>query len=207
VLFDRRAGKGSAGLVCWCRRLRLKMNSRADCRSIRRAHEVQRNAGVYDLVVSCRVRPDGAYGMGQPSECIGGRAFPDARFCGGNGRAPHLRSFSLGVRPVSGKARGYPKEQTAPHRVVLSFIGACMLWAGWFGVNAGSAFAAGSLATSAFVATQFAAAAAAWDGRERSGLAMASRAYWGESPELWRAWWQSRQRLVLCSRWLPWPSV
>jgi ammonium transporter, Amt family len=52
--------------------------------------------------------------------------------------------------------------------VVLSFIGACMLWVGWFGVNAGSAFAAGSLATSAFVATQFAAAAAAlgWGGAE-----------------------------------------
>jgi Amt family ammonium transporter len=67
-----------------------------------------------------------------------------------------------------GKRVGYPKEQTAPHSVVLSFIGACMLWVGWFGVNAGSAFAAGSLATSAFVATQFAAAAAAlgWAGAE-----------------------------------------
>src|SRR5215472_13560425 len=48
-----------------------------------------------------------------------------------------------------------------PHSVVLSFIGACLLWVGWFGFNAGSALSAGPLATSAFVATHFAAATAA----------------------------------------------
>jgi Amt family ammonium transporter len=48
-----------------------------------------------------------------------------------------------------------------PHSVVLSFIGACLLWVGWFGFNAGSALSSGTLATSAFVATHFAAAAAA----------------------------------------------
>jgi Amt family ammonium transporter len=55
-----------------------------------------------------------------------------------------------------------------PHSVVLSFIGACLLWVGWFGFNAGSALSAGSLATSAFVATHFGAAAAAlgWAGAE-----------------------------------------
>jgi Amt family ammonium transporter len=47
-----------------------------------------------------------------------------------------------------------------PHSVVLSFIGACLLWVGWLGFNAGSALSAGHLATSAFVATHFAAAAA-----------------------------------------------
>ena len=47
-----------------------------------------------------------------------------------------------------------------PHSLVLSFIGACLLWVGWFGFNAGSALGAGSLATSAFVATHFGAAAA-----------------------------------------------
>src|SRR5262245_507478 len=48
-----------------------------------------------------------------------------------------------------------------PHSLVLSFIGACLLWVGWFGFNAGSAVAASGLATSAFVATHFGAAAAA----------------------------------------------
>jgi Amt family ammonium transporter len=45
--------------------------------------------------------------------------------------------------------------------MVLSFIGACLLWVGWFGFNAGSALGASSLATSAFVNTHFATAAAA----------------------------------------------
>jgi Amt family ammonium transporter len=59
-----------------------------------------------------------------------------------------------------GRRIGYPKEPMPPHSVVLSFIGACLLWVGWFGFNAGSALSAGSLATSAFVATHFGAAAA-----------------------------------------------
>ena len=59
-----------------------------------------------------------------------------------------------------GKRLGFPKEPMKPHSLVLSVIGACLLWVGWFGFNAGSAVSASGLATSAFVATQFGAAAA-----------------------------------------------
>ena len=91
---------------------------------------------------------------------LGGR-FPTLDFAGGT--VVHITSgvSALVCALYLGKRVGYPKEQMPPHSVVLSFIGACMLWVGWFGFNAGSALAAGSLATSAFVATHFAAASAA----------------------------------------------
>ena len=56
--------------------------------------------------------------------------------------------------------RRVPGPTLKPHNLVISFIGACLLWVGWFGFNAGSALAASGLATSAFVATHFGAAAA-----------------------------------------------
>jgi Amt family ammonium transporter len=59
-----------------------------------------------------------------------------------------------------GKRVGFPRETMKPHNLVISTIGACLLWVGWFGFNAGSALAASGLATSAFVATHFGAAAA-----------------------------------------------
>ena len=59
-----------------------------------------------------------------------------------------------------GKRVGFPAESMKPHNLVISFIGACLLWVGWFGFNAGSALGASGLATSAFVATHFGAAAA-----------------------------------------------
>jgi Amt family ammonium transporter len=63
-----------------------------------------------------------------------------------------------------GKRRGFGSEPMPPHNLPLTVTGAAMLWVGWFGFNAGSALSAGALATSAFVATHLATAAAtlAW---------------------------------------------
>ncbi|MGO9094657.1 MAG: ammonium transporter [Bryobacteraceae bacterium] len=91
---------------------------------------------------------------------LGGRC-PVFDFAGGT--VVHITSgFSALVTAIYiGKRKGYPSQSMMPHSLVLSFIGACLLWVGWFGFNAGSALAASSLATSAFVATHFAAAAGA----------------------------------------------
>jgi Amt family ammonium transporter len=91
---------------------------------------------------------------------LGGR-FPTLDFAGGT--VVHITSgvSALVCAAYLGRRLGYPREMMPPHSVVLSFIGACLLWVGWFGFNAGSALGSGSLATSAFVATHFAAAAAA----------------------------------------------
>jgi Amt family ammonium transporter len=107
---------------------------------------------------------------------LGGR-FPVLDFAGGT--VVHISSgFSALVAALYiGKRGGYPDDAMKPHSLVLSFIGACLLWVGWFGFNAGSALAASALATSAFVATHFASAAgaASWmiAERIRSGKASA----------------------------------
>lgn len=62
---------------------------------------------------------------------------------------------------VLGKRKGYKVEIMAPHNLTMTLLGAALLWFGWFGFNAGSAVASGALATSAFVVTHIAAAAAA----------------------------------------------
>jgi ammonium transporter, Amt family len=91
---------------------------------------------------------------------LGGR-FPSLDFAGGT--VVHVTSgvSALICATYLGRRLGYPKEPMPPHSVVLSFVGACLLWVGWFGFNAGSALASNGLATSAFVNTHFGAAAAA----------------------------------------------
>ena len=94
---------------------------------------------------------------------LGGK-FPAWDFAGGT--VVHITSgvSALICAIYLGKREGYPSESMRPHSVVLSVIGACLLWVGWFGFNAGSAVSAGALASSAFIATHFATAAAvlAW---------------------------------------------
>jgi Amt family ammonium transporter len=98
---------------------------------------------------------------------LGGR-FPTLDFAGGT--VVHISSgvSALVCALYLGKRTGFPKQPMPPHSLVLSFIGACLLWVGWFGFNAGSALASSPLASSAFVATHFAAAAAAlsWSAAE-----------------------------------------
>ncbi|TAN37492.1 MAG: ammonium transporter [Verrucomicrobia bacterium] len=61
---------------------------------------------------------------------------------------------------VLGKRIGYPDRMSPPHNLPFAVLGAALLWVGWFGFNAGSALSAGGLATSAFVVTHVATAAA-----------------------------------------------
>ena len=91
---------------------------------------------------------------------LGGRV-PTLDFAGGT--VVHISSgiSALICALYLGKRVGFPQQVMKPHNLTLSFIGACLLWIGWFGFNAGSALTANSVATSAFVATHFASAAAA----------------------------------------------
>ena len=79
------------------------------------------------------------------------------------GTVVHISSgaSALVAAIICGKRIGYGLEAMPPHNLPFSVIGAGLLWVGWFGFNAGSALAADGLATSAFVATHLAAAAAA----------------------------------------------
>jgi len=90
---------------------------------------------------------------------LGGK-IPTLDFAGGT--VVHISSgvSALMCALYLGKRQGYMVEPMKPHNLVISVIGACLLWVGWFGFNAGSAVAASSLASSAFVATHFATAAA-----------------------------------------------
>jgi Amt family ammonium transporter len=100
------------------------------------------------------------WGVGGLLNANGGH-LPSLDFAGGT--VVHVTSgvSAIVTALYLGKRIGYPQTAMPPHSMVLSFIGACLLWVGWFGFNAGSALSSGPLATSAFINTHFAAATAA----------------------------------------------
>jgi ammonium transporter, Amt family len=88
------------------------------------------------------------------------RALGTLDFAGGT--VVHISSgiSALVCALVLGKRLGFGREQLEPHDATMVVLGASLLWFGWFGFNAGSAIASGSLATSAFVVTHLATAMA-----------------------------------------------
>ncbi len=100
------------------------------------------------------------WGSGGFLNAFGPAGIPCLDFAGGT--VVHISSgvSALVCALYLGKRRGYGVEPMKPHNLTLSLIGACLLWVGWFGFNAGSALGASGLAANAFVATHLGAAAA-----------------------------------------------
>jgi Amt family ammonium transporter len=95
------------------------------------------------------------------------------------GTVVHINAGIAGLMTALflGKRVGYGHDNMAPHNLVLTMIGASLLWVGWFGFNAGSAVASNALAGAAMANTQIATAAAAlswmvveWIERKKPGM-------------------------------------
>jgi Amt family ammonium transporter len=110
---------------------------------------------LWSLVVYAPV----AHSVWHPSGFLFGAGVLD--FAGGT--VVHINAGIAGLVAalVLGKRKGYPEQNFMPHNLVLSLIGASLLWVGWFGFNAGSAVTAGPRAGMAMAVTQIAAAGAA----------------------------------------------
>ena len=81
-------------------------------------------------------------------------------FAGGTVIHVNAGIAALAAVLVLGKRKGWPRDVQPPHSMPLVMIGTGILWFGWFGFNAGSAFAANGVAIQAFMNTFLAAAAA-----------------------------------------------
>jgi Amt family ammonium transporter len=82
-------------------------------------------------------------------------------FAGGSVVHINAGVSALALALLLGKRRGFPADAMDANNIPMVALGAGLLWFGWFGFNAGSALTSGGLASSAFVATNTAAAAAA----------------------------------------------
>ena len=81
-------------------------------------------------------------------------------FAGGTAVHINAGSAGLALAILLGRRKGWPKEPMRPHNVPFVLLGASLLWFGWYGFNAGSALAAGDLASVAFTTTTVATASA-----------------------------------------------
>ncbi len=81
-------------------------------------------------------------------------------FAGGTTVEINSGASALALAIVIGRRYGWPKEPMRPHNVPNVLLGAGLLWFGWFGFNAGSALASGTLAANTFATTMTASAAA-----------------------------------------------
>ena len=180
----------------------LHHHSGADLRRLRRADEVQHDGRLHDplgLLVYCPlchwVWGGGALAYGTEHARPGA---PEGRLDFAGGTVVHISSgvSALVCALVLGKRTGFPTEPMPPHNLTYTALGAGMLWVGWFGFNAGSALAADAIASSAFAATHFSAAAGAVAWPSRSGCA-ASRRCSEPVPAPWPAWSALRRLPVL----------
>ena len=103
-----------------------------------------------------RVLPNGTYGMGEKEDLA---EIGSVDFAGGN--VVHITSGVSGLvlALTLGKRRGYDQGVYHVHNTPFVFLGAALLWFGWYGFNAGSALAANGLAAHAFMTTSVSAAA------------------------------------------------
>jgi Amt family ammonium transporter len=96
-----------------------------------------------------------AHWVWQPGGVLASMGHMD--FAGGT--VVHIASgaSALAAAWLLGPRRGFGREPMVPHNLLITVLGAGLLWAGWFGFNAGSAFEAGTRAAGALLATQVAA--------------------------------------------------
>ena len=101
-----------------------------------------------------------AHWIWQPTGWLASMGHMD--FAGGT--VVHIAAGASGLvaAKVVGPRKGFGTEPMVPHNLLVTIIGAGLLWAGWFGFNAGSAFEANSRAVGALLATQVAACVGAF---------------------------------------------